>query len=184
MCGCWKPWPSQEPPRNAEAATRPFIWLIASPPTTEFITRPVSDATIVEVPSRCDHHFNILPFLHSTLTSIPWNSFFLLVLNLTTTPPFLQFNLQLGNYNSFEGVLYCRPHFDQLFKRTGSLDKSFDGHKHLFKHLICIPFFPPQLITQSAPPFLFPAGTPKITKPEKPADHSEVINLLEKSIFL
>ena len=59
--GCWKPWPSQEPPRNAEAATRPFIWLIASPPTNEFITSPASDATIVEVPSRCDHHFNILP---------------------------------------------------------------------------------------------------------------------------
>ena len=35
--------------------------------------------------------------------------------------------LKLGNYNSFEGVLYCRPHFDQLFKRTGSLDKSFEG---------------------------------------------------------
>lgn len=36
-------------------------------------------------------------------------------------------DLQLSNYNSFEGVLYCRPHFDQLFKRTGSLDKSFEG---------------------------------------------------------
>lgn len=35
--------------------------------------------------------------------------------------------VQLANYNSFEGVLYCRPHFDQLFKRTGSLDKSFEG---------------------------------------------------------
>nr|GLL48946.1 LIM domain-containing protein WLIM1-like [Ipomoea trifida] len=35
--------------------------------------------------------------------------------------------LKLSNYNSFEGVLYCRPHFDQLFKRTGSLDKSFEG---------------------------------------------------------
>ncbi|KAL1315520.1 LIM domain-containing protein WLIM1 isoform X2 [Arachis ipaensis] len=35
--------------------------------------------------------------------------------------------LQLSNYNSFEGVLYCRPHFDQLFKRTGSLEKSFEG---------------------------------------------------------
>ncbi|KAI9083207.1 hypothetical protein K1719_034739 [Acacia pycnantha] len=33
---------------------------------------------------------------------------------------------QLSNYNSFEGVLYCKPHFDQLFKRTGSLDKSFE----------------------------------------------------------
>lgn len=35
---------------------------------------------------------------------------------------------QLSNFNSFEGVLYCRPHFDQLFKRTGSLDKSFEGN--------------------------------------------------------
>ncbi|KAK9065683.1 hypothetical protein SSX86_015084 [Deinandra increscens subsp. villosa] len=35
--------------------------------------------------------------------------------------------LKVFNYNSFEGVLYCRPHFDQLFKQTGSLDKSFEG---------------------------------------------------------
>lgn len=37
------------------------------------------------------------------------------------------FLLQLSNYSSFEGVLYCQPHFDQLFKLTGSLDKSFEG---------------------------------------------------------
>ncbi|CAN0905706.1 LIM domain-containing protein WLIM1 [Linum grandiflorum] len=41
--------------------------------------------------------------------------------------------LKLGNYNSFEGVLYCRPHFDQQFKRTGSLDKSFDGTPKIAK---------------------------------------------------
>ncbi|KAL4566579.1 hypothetical protein LXL04_030697 [Taraxacum kok-saghyz] len=35
--------------------------------------------------------------------------------------------LKLSNYSSFEGVLYCQPHFDQLFKLTGSLDKSFEG---------------------------------------------------------
>ncbi|XP_042484905.1 LIM domain-containing protein WLIM1-like [Macadamia integrifolia] len=36
--------------------------------------------------------------------------------------------LKLSNFNSFEGVLYYRPHFDQLLKRTGgSLDKSFEG---------------------------------------------------------
>ncbi|KAJ0106652.1 hypothetical protein Patl1_17980 [Pistacia atlantica] len=35
--------------------------------------------------------------------------------------------LKLFNYSSFEGVLYCKPHFDQLFKMTGSLDKSFEG---------------------------------------------------------
>ncbi|KAJ4960800.1 hypothetical protein NE237_020710 [Protea cynaroides] len=41
--------------------------------------------------------------------------------------------LKLGNFNSFEGVLYCRPHFDQLFKRTGSLDKSFEGTPKIVK---------------------------------------------------
>ncbi|XP_051132491.1 LIM domain-containing protein WLIM1-like [Andrographis paniculata] len=35
--------------------------------------------------------------------------------------------LKLSNFNSFEGVLYCKPHYDQLFKMTGSLDKSFEG---------------------------------------------------------
>ncbi|WOH10522.1 hypothetical protein DCAR_0729991 [Daucus carota subsp. sativus] len=34
---------------------------------------------------------------------------------------------RLSNYSSFEGVLYCKPHFVQLFKMTGSLDKSFEG---------------------------------------------------------
>uniref|UniRef100_A0A2P2JJA9 Pollen-specific protein SF3 n=1 Tax=Rhizophora mucronata TaxID=61149 RepID=A0A2P2JJA9_RHIMU len=55
--------------------------------------------------------------------------------------------LQLSNYNSFEGVLYCKPHFDQLFKRTGSLDKSFEGKgrnilygtQHSSITLVCIP---------------------------------------------
>ncbi|XP_043724114.1 LIM domain-containing protein WLIM1-like isoform X1 [Telopea speciosissima] len=43
--------------------------------------------------------------------------------------------LKLGNYSSFEGVLYCKPHFDQLFKMTGSLDKSFEGApKNLRSH--------------------------------------------------
>ena len=40
---------------------------------------------------------------------------------------FSAISLQLSNYSSFEGVLYCKPHFDQLFKMTGSLDKSFEG---------------------------------------------------------
>ncbi|KAG6402563.1 hypothetical protein SASPL_134760 [Salvia splendens] len=57
--------------------------------------------------------------------------------------------LKLGNYNSFEGVLYCRPHFDQLFKRTGSLDKSFEGIIDSAKEKHC---------------------TPKVVKPEKPSD--------------
>ncbi|GAU27344.1 hypothetical protein TSUD_05700 [Trifolium subterraneum] len=41
--------------------------------------------------------------------------------------------LKLSNYNSFEGVLYCKPHFDQLFKRTGSLEKSFEGTPKIAK---------------------------------------------------
>ncbi|KAK8613581.1 hypothetical protein V6N13_101369 [Hibiscus sabdariffa] len=41
--------------------------------------------------------------------------------------------LKLSNYNSFEGVLYCRPHYDQIFKRTGSLDKSFEGTPKIVK---------------------------------------------------
>ncbi|XP_019242565.1 PREDICTED: LIM domain-containing protein WLIM1-like [Nicotiana attenuata] len=41
--------------------------------------------------------------------------------------------LKLSNYNSFDGVLYCRPHFDQLFKRTRSLDKSFEGTPKILK---------------------------------------------------
>ncbi|KAK4789799.1 hypothetical protein SAY86_017103 [Trapa natans] len=41
--------------------------------------------------------------------------------------------LKLSNFNSFDGVLYCRPHFDQLFKRTGSLDKSFEGTPKVVK---------------------------------------------------
>lgn len=35
--------------------------------------------------------------------------------------------LKLSNYSSLDGTLYCKPHFDQLFKRTGSLEKSFDS---------------------------------------------------------
>jgi len=35
--------------------------------------------------------------------------------------------LQFSNYSSVEGVLYCKPHYDQILKSTGSLEKSFEG---------------------------------------------------------
>ncbi|KAK1321307.1 Pollen-specific protein SF3 [Acorus calamus] len=35
--------------------------------------------------------------------------------------------LKLSNYSSLEGVLYCKPHFEQLFKETGSFNKSFQS---------------------------------------------------------
>ncbi|XP_075507358.1 LIM domain-containing protein WLIM1-like [Primulina tabacum] len=41
---------------------------------------------------------------------------------------------KLGSFNSIDGVLYCRPdHHDQIFKRTGSLEKSFEGTPKLLK---------------------------------------------------
>nr|KYP48718.1 Pollen-specific protein SF3 [Cajanus cajan] len=33
--------------------------------------------------------------------------------------------LKLSNYSSMEGVLYCKPHYEQLFKETGSFKKNF-----------------------------------------------------------
>ncbi|CAK9158303.1 unnamed protein product [Ilex paraguariensis] len=34
--------------------------------------------------------------------------------------------VQMSNYSSMEGVLYCKPHFEQLFKETaGNLTKKF-----------------------------------------------------------
>ncbi|KAK9168240.1 hypothetical protein Syun_000380 [Stephania yunnanensis] len=35
--------------------------------------------------------------------------------------------LKLGNYSSMEGVLYCKPHFEQLFKETGNFSKNFQS---------------------------------------------------------
>ncbi|KAK6238686.1 hypothetical protein QUC31_004155 [Theobroma cacao] len=34
---------------------------------------------------------------------------------------------KLGNYSLMEGVLYCKPHFEQLFKETGNFNKSFQS---------------------------------------------------------
>ncbi|GAB4834384.1 LIM domain-containing protein PLIM2b [Ancistrocladus abbreviatus] len=33
--------------------------------------------------------------------------------------------LVMGRYSSLDGVLYCMPHFEQLFKETGSFSKKF-----------------------------------------------------------
>lgn len=37
---------------------------------------------------------------------------------------------QLSNYSSMEGVLYCKPHFEQLFKETGSFNKNFHSRMY------------------------------------------------------
>jgi hypothetical protein len=31
------------------------------------------------------------------------------------------------SYSSMEGVLYCKPHFEQLFKESGSFNKNFQS---------------------------------------------------------
>ncbi|KAF5729977.1 LIM domain-containing protein WLIM2b-like isoform X1 [Tripterygium wilfordii] len=35
--------------------------------------------------------------------------------------------LKMGNYSSMDGVLYCKPHFEQLFKETGCFTKNFQS---------------------------------------------------------
>ncbi|KAG8476530.1 hypothetical protein CXB51_033471 [Gossypium anomalum] len=37
--------------------------------------------------------------------------------------------LVMSNYCSMEGVLYCKPHFEQLFKETGTYTKNFQSKK-------------------------------------------------------
>ncbi|KAM0003194.1 putative transcription factor interactor and regulator LIM family [Helianthus debilis subsp. tardiflorus] len=38
----------------------------------------------------------------------------------------------LSNYSSTEGVLYCMPHFEQLFKESGNLNKNFTSRTFFF----------------------------------------------------
>ncbi|XP_065872035.1 LIM domain-containing protein WLIM2b [Euphorbia lathyris] len=35
--------------------------------------------------------------------------------------------LKLSSYSSMEGVLYCKPHFEQLFKESGNFNKNFQS---------------------------------------------------------
>ncbi|CAL9770421.1 unnamed protein product [Musa acuminata subsp. burmannicoides] len=35
--------------------------------------------------------------------------------------------LTLSTYSSMEGVLYCKPHFEQLFKESGNFSKNFQS---------------------------------------------------------
>ncbi|KAH9612553.1 hypothetical protein KSS87_010599 [Heliosperma pusillum] len=41
--------------------------------------------------------------------------------------------LQLHSYSSMEGVLYCKPHFEQLFKESGNFNKNFQSRTSLSK---------------------------------------------------
>ncbi|KAK7295050.1 hypothetical protein RJT34_17953 [Clitoria ternatea] len=35
--------------------------------------------------------------------------------------------LTMSTYSSMDGVLYCKPHFEQLFKESGNFSKNFQG---------------------------------------------------------
>ncbi|KAL6498817.1 LIM domain-containing protein PLIM2a [Orobanche gracilis] len=37
--------------------------------------------------------------------------------------------LVMSNYSSMDGVLYCKPHFEQLFKESGNFSKNFQNGK-------------------------------------------------------
>nr|XP_010321447.1 LIM domain-containing protein WLIM2b isoform X2 [Solanum lycopersicum] len=34
---------------------------------------------------------------------------------------------ELSSYSSMEGVLYCKPHFEQLYKESGNFNKNFQS---------------------------------------------------------
>lgn len=36
---------------------------------------------------------------------------------------------QMSNYSSMDGILYCKTHFEQLFKESGSFTKNFQTSK-------------------------------------------------------
>lgn len=47
---------------------------------------------------------------------------------------------QISNYSSMDGVLYCKPHFEQLFKESGNYSKNFQTGKteKPNDHLVCV----------------------------------------------
>ncbi|KAL0339413.1 UNVERIFIED_CONTAM: LIM domain-containing protein PLIM2a [Sesamum angustifolium] len=46
--------------------------------------------------------------------------------------------LVMSNYSSMDGVLYCKPHFEQLFKESGNFSKNFQTEGHLASSLPCL----------------------------------------------
>jgi hypothetical protein len=47
--------------------------------------------------------------------------------------------LSMCSYSSMDGVLYCKTHFEQLFKETGTFKKNFPSG--MFECLICITLY-------------------------------------------
>lgn len=95
------------------------------------------------------------------------------------------FGAQLSSFNSFEGVLYCRPHYDQLLKQTGSLNKSFEGKTELpiiLIHPLHQPLLP--ILNPVSCVNILITGAPKISKQDKPVAENEVFYFPETKLQL
>ncbi|KAF2297782.1 hypothetical protein GH714_002789 [Hevea brasiliensis] len=63
--------------------------------------------------------------------------------------------LVMSSYSSMDGVLYCKPHFDQLFRETGSFSKKFPTCKGSWQAFLHVLWHPRQVCTlqQNSIPF-------------------------------
>ncbi|TKY63885.1 LIM domain-containing protein PLIM2b [Spatholobus suberectus] len=46
--------------------------------------------------------------------------------------PMIYYVGQMSTYSSMDGVLYCKPHFEQLFKESGNFSKNFGKKRTIF----------------------------------------------------
>lgn len=53
----------------------------------------------------------------------------ILMMSLISNSARLNVSWQMSNYSSMDGILYCKPHFEQLFKESGNFSKNFQTSK-------------------------------------------------------
>ena len=46
----------------------------------------------------------------------------------------------MSNYSSMDGVLYCKTHFEQLFKESGNFSKNFHSGDHSILYMYIMDF--------------------------------------------
>lgn len=116
--------------------TRPCISLISLPRTVFPTTSLASDAATAKA------HFRYSLFLVSALLDVN-DQFFMLFMMLKYYMLLMSwcelFYFQMCSYSSMDGVLYCKTHFEQLFKETGTFKKNFPSG--MFECLICITLY-------------------------------------------
>ena len=52
----------------------------------------------------------------------------------------------MSNYSSMDGVLYCKPHFEQLFKESGDFRRNFQTGKQI-DHILLNLLFSKMMMT-------------------------------------